>query len=156
MAKKDKVTYINGSNISTYDTVNVHYRVGLGGENRSDDVMLVQTLFRLIAYSPQVASMQLGVSIAQVPEITGNCDERTKSCIRAFQRANRNRLLNPYDGVIHPASYENRRVLGNGVRMAITLLSGFATDALLMRNFDDDGIAAGLVRFEPRLKCALM
>lgn len=156
MAKKDKVTFINGGHVSTVDTVNVHYRVGQGGENRPDDVMLVQTLFRLIAYNPRIASTQLGVSIAQVPEITGSCDARTLSCIRAFQRANRSRLLNPYDGLIHPASYENRRVVAGGVQMAITLLSGFASEALLMRNIFDSEIAADLAKFEPRLKCALM
>jgi hypothetical protein len=158
MAKKDKITYTDGKNlVLTHEQVNVHYRVGRGGENRPDDVMLVQALFKLIAYEPGLADRQLGVSIAQLPEITGNCDARTQSCIRAFQLKNHNRLLNPYDGVIHPASYENRRVLSSGVRMAITLLSEFAVDASLVRagSGGSDDLIKDLVRIEPRLKCAL-
>lgn len=155
MARKDKVTYNNNL---TYDAVNVHYRVGSSGENRPDDVMLVQALFRLIGYEPVIARRQLGVPVAQLPEITGNCDARTQSCIRAFQRTNHSKLLNPYDGVIHPASYENRRVAANGTRMAIMLLSEFAGEAALMRVERDGGadtLIPRLVQLEPRLKCAL-
>jgi hypothetical protein len=156
MAKKDRVTYIHGGLVSTIETVNVHYRVGRGGENRPDDVMLIQALFRLIASDPVITSRQLGIPVAQIPEVTGSCDARTQNCIWAFQWKNCHQLLN-VDGVIHPASYENRRLSGaKGVRlMAITLLTGFAYDAVLMRNLGDSSVATGLVEFEPRLKSAL-
>lgn len=155
MAKKDAVTLLSGAGSTTHDTVNVHYRVGLGGENRPDDVMLIQTLFRVIGHDPLIARRRLGVAVGHVPEITGNCDERTRNCIRTFQWTNRNRLQNPYDGMIHPASYENRRVLAAGSRMAIHLLCDFALEGALILSLDQSSLAASLAQYEPRLKCAL-
>jgi hypothetical protein len=153
MAKKDKIN-VRGS---LFDTVNLNYRVGRGAENRPDDVMLVQALFRWIAYNPGAAKGQLGVSMSELPQITGTCDAVTQKVILAFQWKNSGKLLN-VDGVIHPASYENRRLnypAGGSTRlMAITLLCDLALDAGPARQYAGTFIQ-GLVELEPRLKQAL-
>jgi hypothetical protein len=152
MAKKDKLN-LQGS---FFDTVNLHYSVGRSADNKPDDVMLIQALFQWIGFTPATAFGQLGMSIAQLPKITGVCDGVTQRAIVAFQRKNARNLLN-IDGVIHPASYENRRLnrpAGSRV-MAITLLGDFALDAEVGRDFKGGDFIKGLVSLEPRLKQAL-
>lgn len=151
MAKKDKLN-LRGS---FFTTINLHYAVGRNAENRPDDVMLIQALFQWIGFTPVTARSVLGVSIAELPKITGICDVITQRAIDAFQRKNAGKLLN-VDGVIHPASYENRRLnrtVGSRL-MAITLLGDLALDAGIGREFMGDFVQ-GLVSLEPRLKAAL-
>ena len=118
MAKKGRIN-IRGS---VFETVNLDYPVGRGGDNRHDDVMLVQAMFRLIGHSPGSAANLLGLSFSELPKITGNCDVLTQRAILAFQRKNSRHLVNA-DGVIHP-SYENRKLsFPQGARFtSITLL----------------------------------
>lgn len=148
MAKKDKLN-LRGS---FFDTVNLTYSVGRNADNKPDDVMLVQALFQWIGHNPGAAQGKIGVSAAELPKITGVFDSATQRAILAFQRKNGRSLLN-IDGVIHPASYADRRLnYPAGARlMAITLLCDLAIDATVNRSFTGDFIQ-GLVSLEPRLK----
>jgi peptidoglycan hydrolase-like protein with peptidoglycan-binding domain len=150
MAKKDTMN-LHGFEFAT---VNLDARVGLRGENRPDDVMLIQTLFRYIAFDSGFSIGRLGLDVTRTLEIDGLCGAVTQRVIRHFQRKNARRLLR-VDGVIHPASYKGR-VIKDFLKpvMAITLLQAFATDAVIFR--DDTDLFTGLVKFEPRLRSSLI
>ena len=74
--------------------------VGAGGRNKTDDVMLIQTMLHYLEpfelYAGDV-----------VPRLTGTFDADTGDAIRNFQREYSMRLFRP-DGIIHPPSYEGR------------------------------------------------
>ena len=109
---------------------NISYAVGIGEKNERNDVMLIQALFKLIGYSDSWANKFFGFNAANLPEPTGDFDEKTIRAIWAFQRRMSVRLLN-IDAKIHPANYKNRvlRKAFYGSRlMAITLLNIEAFD----------------------------
>jgi hypothetical protein len=112
--------------------VNVSRAVGYGMENLRDDVMLIQGLFNYIANALSPQTIGLG-GVYQVPEINGVMDADTYTAIGQFQIQNSSQLLmKRFDGVIHPASYKNRRLHSIGKQMSIVLLHLKATDAALM------------------------
>jgi hypothetical protein len=145
MAKKDSLQ-LQGL---TVPAVNIHFRVGRGGDNGPADVMLIQALFRYISRNDIAARGQLGLSTSQLPEITGTCDAKTMAAIWGFQQKNRRKLLN-VDGLIHPASYADR-VIKDMTKpiMSISLLHNMAVDTSLMRN--DSDYISGLIKLEPKL-----
>ena len=117
---------------------NVSEIVGEGQKNERNDVMLIQTLFKLVGFSDTASKNKFGLPMKDLPEPTGVYNEKTTRAIWGFQRKMAHRLRN-MDGKIHPASYKNR-VLKKGVhapQMMITLLNFFASDEALMANHHD-------------------
>lgn len=113
---------------------NVSEIVGIGEKNEKNDVMLIQALFKLVGFSDFFAKKFFRLTINDLPEPTGNFDEKTIKALWAFQRTNQGRLLN-VDGKIHPASYANRVLKNafNGSRlMMITFLNIQAIDGEVM------------------------
>lgn len=122
--------------------VNLTGSVGFNGQNQFYDVMLIQTLFRYIAETPNIYNIIPGEQLLglgedsqsfdyRVPKITGQMDEATLSAIIQFQISNSSSLLtgNRFDGLIEPAEYRGRTIrrLNIGSRlMAITLLHVYA------------------------------
>ena len=147
MAKKEIMIINDGG--SSIEAANIDYTVGLGGANRSPDVMLVQALFRYISLDRDIARRFLG-SI-EVPQITGFCGPKTRRAINQFQHKHAHSLLR-VDGVIHPASYGRRKISTDASKpvMTITLLHRFAWDAMLWQ--PDIDYVSGLIRIEPRLR----
>jgi hypothetical protein len=121
---------------------NVSNVVGIGEKNEKNDVLLVQSLFRLVGFSEFFAKKFFGIALKDLPEPTGSLDEKTIWAIWGFQRHNAGRLLN-IDGKIHPANYQGRVIKKAflGRVMAITFLNSFAIDGALV-NFNTDVIPA--------------
>jgi hypothetical protein len=118
---------------------NISDIVGIGEKNERNDVMLIQALFKLAGWLEVDARKLFGLNTKDLPEPTGDFDEKTKQALWAFQRKNSNRLLN-IDGKVHPASYQNR-VIKNAYKggrvMAITLLNMNADNGVLFLNTGD-------------------
>jgi hypothetical protein len=122
---------LNGKSFVKTEHANISDIVGIGGKNERNDVMVIQALFRLVGYIDRTAKEFFGLTVKDLPEPTGDFDEKTIRAIWAFQRKMSYRLLN-IDGKIHPADYKNR-ILGNAFNkgsrlMAITLLNDAALD----------------------------
>src|SRR5262245_35344194 len=138
---------VNFKQLSPMEQANVSGIVGVGGDNEKFDVMLIQALFRLIAHHDNTARKMFGVTLADLPEPTGNFDNRTIQAIWRFQRRMAHRLLN-VDGKIHPGNYHNRVIKDvSGRLMTITLLNLMATDEALMNN--DPDVISALTRVAP-------
>lgn len=146
MAKKEIITFGPGS--ATIPAVNVNSRVGVHGPNRSEDVMLIQSLFRYIGADGNLRKRLLGNF--ELPKPDGVCGPKTRRAILDFQRRNSHRLLR-VDGAIDPASYDGRVIkdISKPV-MTVQLLHFYACDAALFQ--PDSDYIAGLVRIEPRLR----
>ncbi len=117
---------------------NISDIVGVGEKNEKNDVMLIQALFKLVGYNPRTSKQYFGLDMSDLPDPTGNFDEKTISAIWRFQRKMSLRLRN-IDGKIHPANYKNR-VLKNAFKgrvMVITLLNLEALDGALMKHSTD-------------------
>lgn len=144
MPKKESFTLNTGTPI---EAANLDFRVGEHGENRQADVMLIQSLFQYIGAKGNAA--RRCVEGIRLPSVDGICGAITKRAIRQFQHKHSHRLLR-VDGVIHPASYNGRKIadLGSPV-MTIMLLHFFASDASLF--LSDADYFSGLIRIEPRL-----
>lgn len=144
MAKKDVITMYNHK----FPALNLSESVGKGGANKTGDVMLVQAMFQYIAkgFKPKF----IGVNSADdIPEPSGDYDDKTERAIKSYQRKHIRNLLK-VDGIIHPASYENRNLKRmTSPLMTITLLGSHLLDASLM-NGDDDQFT-GIVRMFPKL-----
>jgi hypothetical protein len=114
--------------------VNIADIVGVGEKNDRNDIMLIQSMFKLIGWSEFYAKRFFGLPINDLPEPTGNFDEKTIRAIWAFQRKMAYRLLK-IDGKIHPASYQNRVIKNafQGRVMAITLLNLNLIDGALVK-----------------------
>lgn len=118
--------------------VNISKVVGAGQINDKNDVMTIQTLFRLVGFSDYHAKKNFGLTFKDLPEITGTCDAKTIRAIWAFQRKMAHRLRN-IDGKVHPGNYKNR-VLKEGQagrQMMITLLNLNAQDGAIMNSYGD-------------------
>lgn len=116
--------------------VNISGIVGVGEKNERNDVMLIQALFKLVGYSDFNAKKYFGLAAEDLPQLTGDFDQKTIRAIWGFQRKMSYRLLNT-DGKIHPASYENRvlrKAFTGGRLMAITLLNMEALEQAVMLN----------------------
>lgn len=150
MAKKDKITYLSGTNKITEACVNLTFSVGIGGDNGPADIMLIQTIFNYIGVPrTRAISPITGISAREMPAIDGRMGPKTQAAILAFQRKHQSRLL-AVDGKIESAKYEGRLISNLGGRlMTITWLDFMLRDEALMRN-EPDHVAA-LARFEPRL-----
>jgi hypothetical protein len=140
------------------DAVNLDFRVGAGGENHKDDVMVVQSLFRYISLEQDHARRFLGNIV--IPKIDGICGGVTLRAISHFQHKHAHRLLR-VDGVIHPANYGKRHVgwMASSPVMTITLLHFFAWHAWSFQgtsSHPDQDYIGGLIRIEPRLKNVLI
>lgn len=151
MAKRDKMTYLSGSTPITETCVNLTFSVGAGGDNGPADIMLIQTMFNYIGVPrTRPVSPITGISMREMPEITGRMDAKTQSAIYAFQRAHQNRVLS-IDGKVESAKYQGRVISRLAGRlMTITWLDFRVRDEALMRN-ELDHVAA-LIKFEPRLR----
>ena len=151
-AKKMKLQIMNYDGRKNV-AVNVSAIVGHGGQNRKDDVMLIQGLFKYIAIGLSPNSLGLGGEY-QVPDITGDMDGETSSAIVQFQITNAGKLLGKNgfaDSRIHPADYNNRHLhSGIGKRyMAITYLHLMANDSSVMQGHFD--YVQGLAQLSPEL-----
>ena len=103
---------------------NISTIVGEGETNDRSDVLLIQTLIRLVGIDEFWCNAMLGIELKDLPDLNGVCDKNTIRAIWGFQRKRRHRLWN-IDGRVHPASYTNR-VLKKGPdapQMMITLLN---------------------------------
>ena len=127
--------------------LNISGIVGFAGQNRRDDVLLIQGFFNYIAMGLYPGAVGLG-GLYKIPEITGEMDADTYSAISEFQIRNASQLLmgGKFDGRIHPGSFNNRHIsFRNGHRnMCISLLNIMATDAGVMQGQVDfmQGLAA--------------
>lgn len=129
--------------------VNLHFTVGVGGDNGTADVMLIQTMLRYIGASQGKNNFKLGIPMSELPKITGICDAKTQRAIWKFQITNAKHLRNP-DGLIHPASYAGRSITPGEKRvMTITLMHYFASDAALFA--PEPNYVQGLIKIEPLL-----
>lgn len=118
---------------------NISDIVGIGGKNEKSDVMLIQVLFKLIGYSDFYAGKFFGLAAKDLPEPTGDLDEKTIRAIWSFQRKMSYRLLS-LDGKIHPANYKDRvlkKAFRGGRLMAITLLNMEAIDRTIALKSSD-------------------
>ena len=150
MARKDKFKREDSSS-AVWETVNVDFRVGRGGENKQDDVMLIQTLFKYISSDTNHSKKHLGTIVP--PKVDGICGPKTLKAISEFQKIHASRLIR-VDGVIHPASYGGRIIKDiSKPLMTITLLHEFAWNAGLW--LPDGYYVDGLLRIEPRLRSTL-
>lgn len=114
--------------------VNISGTVGKCEINERNDVMLIQTLFKIIGWSETISNVKFGLEMKDLPEPNGVYDDRTNQAIWGFQKKMANRLRS-IDGKIHPASYKNR-VLKKGIhakQMMITLLNFEASNEALMK-----------------------
>src|SRR5262245_35077263 len=147
MAKKDVLAFHAGQQIINITCVNVHFSVGGSSAdgNGPADIMLVQALFNYIGKNN---TSVLGFSSQSMPAIDGRIGPATRDAILGFQRRNRHKVLS-VDGIVHPASYENRTLKLEGRLMTITLLDQFASMEGLMRSEPDH--IAGLVKIAPQL-----
>lgn len=146
MAKKETITVGPAREAA----VNIHFSVGQGGDNGPADVMLIQTLFHYLCHIQGTAMRNVGFSLGEVPEITGRCCAKTKQAIAKFQYRNAHRLLRT-DGVIHPASYEGRRIRpGEPKYMTMTLLHFLATEMQLFH--PEPSYIDTLIKMVPRLR----
>lgn len=103
---------------------NISGIVGEGQTNDRNDVLLIQTLFKIIGDGEVFTRALFGLDPQDLPEPNGICEKKTIRAIWGFQRQRRHRLMN-IDGKIHPASYRSR-VLKKGPQapqMMITLLN---------------------------------
>jgi len=126
--------------------VNLHFTVGAGGDNGMADVMLVQTMMRYIG---AMQGKRYGISLSELPKITGICDAKTQRAIWKFQIRNARHLRNP-DGLIHPASYTGRSITpGEKKVMTITLMHFYAAEAAVFSN--EPNYVQGLIKVEPQL-----
>lgn len=89
------------------EQTNISGIVGAGEQNEKNDVLLIQTLFKLVGFSDFFSKKRFGLSQKYLPELTGILDARTIQAIWGFQRRMSHRLRN-VDGKIHPASYKDR------------------------------------------------
>lgn len=137
-----------------FEQTNISQIVGAGEKNEKNDVMLIQTLFRLVGFKDRASNMKFGFPKKYLPEPTGILDANTIHAIWGFQRKMAHRLLN-VDGKIHPASYTDRRLkVGPGERqMMITLLNMEALDQSIMY-FGIDLITA-IKHISPNISFAL-
>lgn len=85
--------------------VNLSYSVGIGGKNHKSDGRLIQFLFNFLYLGKQ--ALIIHPPLMPLLPITGVFDGFTMQTILFFQASHRRHLLSA-DGVIHPASYENR------------------------------------------------
>ena len=134
MAKIETVDFYRWKEMQT----NVSYKVGIGEQNERNDVLLIQTLFKLIGFSDIAAKKRFGVAMKDLPETNGIYDEKMTRAIWGFQQKMLHRLRR-IDGKIHPASYANRVLKkgANAPQMMITLLNFMAFDEAIMANYDD-------------------
>jgi hypothetical protein len=106
---------------------NISTVVGEGEANDRNDVLLIQTLFRLIGVNEVFSQGLIGLLPSELPSVSGICDRLTLRAIWKFQRRVHHRLVN-VDGKIHPGKYQNRVIKdGSSVRhMMITMLNKYA------------------------------
>jgi hypothetical protein len=132
-----------------FEHVNISDVVGVGEANERNDVMLIQALFKLVGYSPYYAKLYFGMDKAELPEPTGDLDDKTVKAIWSFQKKTARRLLN-IDGKIHPANYKDRVIKKPWERvMAITFLNMNAIDGALMEHNTD--LISALKKIAPSL-----
>src|SRR5262245_47147817 len=131
------------------EQANVSGIVGVGGDNDKFDVMLIQALFRVVGFSNHSARQRFGVSLADMPEPTGNFDNKTIQAIWGFQHRMAHRLLN-VDGKIHPGNYHNREIKEGRERLTpFPLLNIVATEEALMVHGTE--VIPALTRVAPQL-----
>jgi hypothetical protein len=104
--------------------LNVTESVGIGGANKIGDVMMIQAMFRYLGMHDRF--WVIGVkSLAELPEVNGKYDRKLGRIILNFQKKY-DYLLLSVDGLIHPASNQNRNIKfsssDNNRLMTITLL----------------------------------
>lgn len=128
---------------SYFKHVNVCFPVGIGCINLKDDVMLIQSLFRIINYNPGYQQV-FGLLSKNLPQPDGVFNERTLWTIQTFQINMRHRLLSA-DGKIESAQYKNRHlrnVNNNSRLMTITLLNFMVLDGSLFQYNGIDTVSA--------------
>lgn len=115
------------------EQTNISHRVGTGEINDKNDVLLIQTLIKLVGFSDHKAREKFGLAKKDLPEPTGAFDRQTMKAIWGYQRKMAHRLLK-IDGKVHPASYKDRLVkkVGTARLMMITLLNLEAIDEALI------------------------
>src|SRR5262245_48008673 len=90
--------------------LNVGQTVGRGKWNFMGDVLLVQAMFKRLAElgSPKFIGLP---SLDAVPEPKGTFDDhgKTETAIWSYQWKYANQMLR-VDGIIHPASYQDRNI----------------------------------------------
>ncbi|HKX82605.1 MAG TPA: hypothetical protein VJL58_00165 [Pyrinomonadaceae bacterium] len=146
MCKKDTITIAG----RTVPGVNLHFSVGAGGDNGPADVMLIQTMFHYLAHVGGKPMPYIGFPMNELPEITGECDWKTRKAILKFQRRHSRRLLK-IDGLIEPAEYENRSIASKDERvMTITLMHLLASE--MHWHQPDAHYIWGLIRTMPELR----
>ncbi len=96
--------------LDNYETwgLNVSETVGIGGANKTGDVMMIQAMFRYLVMHDR--AWVVGVkSLADLPEVNGKYSGKLGRVILNFQKKY-NYLVLSVDGLIHPANYKNRNV----------------------------------------------
>jgi len=146
MPKKDTITY----GTVKESAVNLHFKVGAGGDNGIADVMLIQTLFRYIGKIGQKAMYNIGLQLHELPAIDGICGRVTKNAILKFQRKNASKVL-AVDGLIEPASYEGRTIRAGEPRvMTMTLLHFLALE--MQAYHPEPSYIDTLIKMTPQLR----
>ena len=110
MAKVDTRT-MNGDQ---QRCLNIDYPVGFMKSsarlaNASDDVKLIQAMFRFVKKYDHSNPFSRAISLGDLPSVNGIFDNLTVNAINKYQRANA-RVLLRVDGLIEPALYQNRNI----------------------------------------------
>jgi hypothetical protein len=121
MARREQITINN----MVTEGVNIDQPVGPGptAKNLQQDVMLIQAMFEKLAERAGPGFLGLG-SWDDVPEPSGNFDDKTEKAIKSYQRKYLHQLLSA-DSNIHPGAFQGRNIRFNGAdtpQMTITLL----------------------------------
>lgn len=104
---------------------NVSQTVGIGGKNEEGDVMLIQAMFYFLAAHDGLFYFD-AKSLSELTPVDGNYSNRFGRHILNYQKTKDYMLLG-VDGLIHPASYQDRKIKfveggGDNRLMTITAL----------------------------------
>ena len=128
---------------------NVSETVGIGGKNEEGDVMLIQAIFYFLGAHDQLSTFDVK-SLSELTGVDGQYTNRLGQFILSYQKT-KDYLLLSVDGLIHPASYEDRKILfgeGGGDNRLMTITSLHLEMALATFNED---YTTDFLRFFPGL-----
>ena len=107
--------------------VNLHFSVGISGDNGPADVTLIQAMFHFLCRE-DAAMENVGLTPDEVPEITGRCCDRTRNAIYKFQRRNADRLPRA-NGLIEPARYRENELRCDAGSTTMSCLHSLCAEA---------------------------
>lgn len=133
MATREMITTLVGDKSYTNKGFNLSATVGTRGKNESGDVMVVQSLLKIIAKGSPI----LAGDAPLIKEVNGFFNLETDRAIRWFQHKFSGHLISQ-DGLVHPGSFKNRKIKFFGKQMTIYLLNSFARQSVILLYMEHD------------------